>query len=94
VWSASFRYIKEFGFGQRIVFDVGWFTLMDDFTVRISAQANSLSSDFGKLGEYKFLRALSSRAIRVFLPSEKRIYPHPNAIRWHRQNIFYDENGI
>jgi 5-methylcytosine-specific restriction endonuclease McrA len=75
-------------------FDVGWFTLLDDFTVLTSTRANSLPSGFGKLGEYEFLRALSSRSSKVFLPNKKEIHPHPNAVRWHRENIFFAENRI
>jgi hypothetical protein len=70
-------------------FDVGWFTLRDDYTINVSSKVHSLPSDFGVLGDYEFIRAISSRHTRIFLPSRSELYPHHNAIRWHRQNIFH-----
>ncbi|MFH1613974.1 MAG: HNH endonuclease [Planctomycetota bacterium] len=70
-------------------FDVGWFTLQDDYTINVSSKVHSLPSDFGILGNYEFIRVISSRHMRIFLPSRRELYPHHNAIRWHRQNIFH-----
>lgn len=70
-------------------FDVGWFTLQDDFKIQVSKQANSLFSEYGKMGNYDFIRGLLEKNYRIFLPSKNENYPHPNAIRWHRENIFY-----
>jgi len=69
-------------------FDVGWFTLQDDYTVDVSSKVNSLPPDFGRVGDYEFIRAISSKRTRIFLPSRSVLYPHHNAIRWHRKNIF------
>jgi len=70
-------------------FDVGWFTLREDFWVEVSSQIDTLPPDFGRLGNYEILRGLSNGSTRIFLPPKKEIYPHQNAILWHRQNIFY-----
>lgn len=70
-------------------FDAGWFTLQDDFTIQVSMQVNSLPSDYGRIGDYEFVRALSDKNIRILLPSRSANYPHHNAIHWHRENIFY-----
>lgn len=70
-------------------FDVGWLTLHDDYTIQVSSQVHSLPSDFGRLGNYEFLRAFSTKKTRIFLPGRHEIHPHQNAIRWHRQNIFH-----
>lgn len=70
-------------------FDVGWLTLHNDYTIQVSSQVHSLPLDFGRLGNYEFLRALSTKKTRIFLPGRSEIHPHPNAIRWHRQNIFH-----
>lgn len=70
-------------------FDVGWLTLLDDYTIQVSSQVHSLPSDFGRLGDYEFLRALSIKSSRILLPKRSEIHPHHNAIRWHRQNIFH-----
>ncbi|MBI5099117.1 MAG: HNH endonuclease [Nitrospirae bacterium] len=70
-------------------FDVGWFTLLDDYTINVSSQVYSLPSDFGKLGDYEFIRVLSRKSTRIHLPGKSEIHPHHNAVRWHRQNIFH-----
>jgi predicted restriction endonuclease len=50
-------------------FDVGWFSLLDDYKITVSSKLYDLPSE-----------------IRV--PSRRRVYPHINSIRWHRQFIF------
>ncbi|MGA2092922.1 MAG: HNH endonuclease [Sedimentisphaerales bacterium] len=70
-------------------FDVGWFTLQDDYTINVSSKVYSLPSDYGKIGDYEFIRAISSKSIKILLPKKSELYPHQNAIRWHRQNIFH-----
>ena len=72
-------------------FDVGWFTLMDDFKIQVSSQLACLPADFGKAGSYEFMRPLAAGSSRISLPARDAIYPHQNAIRWHRQNIFYQQ---
>jgi putative restriction endonuclease len=37
-------------------FDVGWFTLEDNFKIIVSRKIKDLSADFGKLGNYDFMR--------------------------------------
>lgn len=70
-------------------FDVGWFTLQDDYTIDVSPKVHSLPSGFGKMGDYEFIRAISNKQTRIILPNRSALYPHHNAIRWHRQNIFH-----
>lgn len=70
-------------------FDVGWFTLLDHYAIQVSSQVNSLPSDFGRLGDYEFIRSLSRKSMKILLPNRSELYPYHNAIRWHRQNIFY-----
>jgi len=71
-------------------FDVGWFTLMDNLTILASKRIIELPTDFGNLWDYNFMkRLLSNENLLIFLPEKKEIHPHPNAIRWHRMNIFY-----
>jgi len=69
-------------------FDVGWFTLEEDFRVLASRKIENLSVEFGKLENYDFMRQLSKENLRISLPNEPDIYPHPNAIKWHRENVF------
>lgn len=70
-------------------FDVGWFTLEDNFEILASRKTKDLPTDFGKLGNYDFIRQLAKEKSRIYLPKEQDIHPHSNAIRWHRENIFY-----
>jgi len=69
-------------------FDVGWFTLEDNFKILASRKIRDLSADFGRLGDYDFMGQLSKENLIISLPKEQDIYPHPNAIKWHRENIF------
>jgi len=70
-------------------FDVGWFSLEDNFKLLASRKIQDFSADFGKMGNYYFLRQLSKENLIIFLPKKQEIHPHPNAIKWHRENIFY-----
>jgi hypothetical protein len=70
-------------------FDVGWFALRDDYKVQISSKISQLPSDFGRVGDYEFVRSLTKNGARVGLPRKHDTYPHINSIRWHRQFVFY-----
>ena len=70
-------------------FDVGWFTLEDNFKILASRKIKDLPADLGKLENYDFMGQLSKENLVISLPKEKDIYPHSNAIKWHRENIFY-----
>ena len=69
-------------------FDVGWFTLSQDYRIEVSSRVGSLPSDQGWLGKFEVIRALESSKSRILLPAREDIYPHPSAIAWHRQNVF------
>ena len=75
-------------------FDVGWFTLSDDYRIQVSEQINILPKDFGRMGRYEILRGLNNNNKRIFLPSKEEIFPHQNSIRWHRENIFHAEEKL
>jgi hypothetical protein len=70
-------------------FDVGWFTLLDDYKIQVSKQADKLPLDFGKFGEYELIKIMMNSNSRIYLPGREEIYPHTTAIRWHRENIFF-----
>ncbi|MCE7925144.1 MAG: hypothetical protein DYG98_18985 [Haliscomenobacteraceae bacterium CHB4] len=69
-------------------FDVGWFTLQNDFEIQVSSKINSIPLDFGKIGGYDFIRSFSNERYKILLPLRKENYPHYNAISWHRENKF------
>jgi len=70
-------------------FDTGWFTLGDDLKIQTSSMINKLPLDYGRMGDYDFLRLYSIKNQEIFLPLNQEIYPHRNALTWHRENIFY-----
>jgi hypothetical protein len=70
-------------------FDAGWFTLKDDYSILISSQVHSLPSDYGRMGDYDFIRIFSNENFKIFLPKREEICPHQSAISWHRENKFY-----
>jgi hypothetical protein len=70
-------------------FDVGWFTLTDDYSIKVSSKLNSLPSDFGLMGDFDFAKQLANKNSKIFLPSIKDLFPHHTSIHWHRQNIFF-----
>jgi hypothetical protein len=69
-------------------FDVGWFALLDNYKIQVSSKLSQLPSDFGRAGEYEFVRSLTKSGARVRLPTKHEICPHINSIRWHRQFVF------
>src|SRR3972149_8741311 len=70
-------------------FDVGWFTLFDDYKILISSKINNLTTDLGKFGETHFLMDFYNDKSKILLPFKEEIYPHKNSLNWHRQNIFH-----
>lgn len=67
-------------------FDVGWFTVLDDYTIEASQQAYGVASTFGS---DRFFSMLTNKSAIISLPGRSEINPHPNALRWHRQNVFH-----
>lgn len=71
-------------------FDVGWFTIFDDYTIRVSSRLYSLPAEFGRMGNHELLKELSINTSKILLPKITEVFPHHNAMSWHRQNIFYE----
>lgn len=69
-------------------FDVGWFSLYNDYTIVVSPEADNLKDEFGKFGNYEFIKSLTQSIAKISLPFHENIYPHVNSIEWHRENIF------
>lgn len=70
-------------------FDVGWFALENDFTIRVSRGSQLLPHDYGRMGDYDFIRIFSIKNSKAFLPAREENYPHHNSIAWHRENRFH-----
>ena len=71
-------------------FDVGWFTIKDNFQVKVSSKIHSLPAEYGKIGKHDVFRSLLDNSAKLLLPIKSNIYPHQNSIRWHREHIFHD----
>ncbi|HMD53554.1 MAG TPA: HNH endonuclease, partial [Phycisphaerae bacterium] len=46
-------------------FDIGWFTLLDDYRIQASPQLSHLPMDFGKVEGYDFLRAFANKSEEI-----------------------------
>ncbi len=69
-------------------FDVAWFSIFDNYSIIVSPEANNLRDEFGKLGNYDLVKALTKSVSKIALPSYENVYPHLNSIKWHRENVF------
>jgi putative restriction endonuclease len=69
-------------------FDVGWFSLLDNYTICVSSKLSRLPSDFGHMADHELIGALAKSSNRIYLPSKRQVYPHSNSLRWHRQFVF------
>jgi hypothetical protein len=70
-------------------FDVGWFALLDDYTICLSPKLSRLPADFGRTGRYELIRSLARRSSQIRLPTRRQFYPHENSLRWHREFVFH-----
>lgn len=70
-------------------FDAGWFTLEENFRILASRKIKDLPADFGRFGSFDFMKQLAKEDQKISLPKNERTYPHPNSIKWHRENIYY-----
>ena len=68
-------------------FDVGFFGILDDYSIVGSNKISELLPEFGKMGTYDFANQLLNGNLQLCLPENKNNYPHLNSLRWHRENI-------
>lgn len=69
-------------------FDVGWFTLRNDFTIEVNEKIHKIQTDYGFMDKFDILRQSIKSDQLIRLPIKSTIYPHENSIAWHRNNIF------
>ncbi|MHB1769057.1 MAG: HNH endonuclease [Phycisphaerae bacterium] len=69
-------------------FDVGWFTILEDYQVQVSERINSLPPEYGIIGNYEFIRTLARNPTKLSLPNREGVHPDHEAVRWHRQHVF------
>lgn len=71
------------------IFDIGWFTIREDFRIIASSKIQSLPQDYGKMFDYDVIRRLTNENFMLLLPNNTNHYPHASAIKWHQKNIFF-----
>jgi HNH endonuclease len=54
-------------------FDVGWFTLLDDFKILASSRLSRVPDDFGRMGGYQLIRALAKLHAEIHLPNRRQV---------------------
>jgi len=69
-------------------FDVGWFTIKNNFEIVLSSKADYLPSAYAKLDGNDCLKRYDVKS-KILLPKSKHSYPHPNALSWHQKNKFH-----
>jgi hypothetical protein len=74
-------------------FDVGWFTLRDDFTIEVNDKIQNIPQEHGHIGDFDILRQSLKPNQPIILPEKSSIFPHENSISWHRNNIFTNKIG-
>lgn len=70
------------------LFDVGWFTLRNDYTIEVNKKIIDVPLVYSFMGNVDVLRQLLNSNAQIRLPKNNSIFPHENSISWHRDNIF------
>ena len=70
-------------------FDVGWFSIQNDFQVIVSSKIEKLPKDYGNLHGYSFVEQFTNKNLVLSLPKNNNNHPDVAAIKWHRENVLY-----
>jgi HNH endonuclease len=64
-------------------FDVGWFAVLDNYKIRVSSKLSRLPSNFGRVGDYELIRALTkSSATQATSLSAHQLSPLASPVRF------------
>lgn len=69
-------------------FDVGWLSVTPRFLIDVSSRASFLSKEFAQIDSANLIQMFRNKKTRMLLPVAKDLFPHENAIAWHRSNRF------
>ena len=69
-------------------FDVGWFSLTNDYRIEMSSKIDELPSNHGKIDSYDFFRQNLIQNKTILLPNNKQLFPHEKSLEWHRKYVF------
>lgn len=70
-------------------FDAGWFTIDNKFRILPSSKIETLSKYFSNPSNYEFVKQISDGRFKLTLPKNKNHHPHPIAIKWHNEHVFF-----
>lgn len=70
-------------------FDVGWFSLTNEFKIIVSSGYYKMPDEFGRTGNYEFFKNHLVPQKSIFLPTNEALYPHKHALEWHRNNVLH-----
>ena len=71
-------------------FDVGWFSLSNNYRIIVSSHIENLSCDFGIIGNMEVFRKSFGSNKAILLPQKKSFCPHESSIEWHRNHVFFN----
>lgn len=73
-------------------FDVGWLSLLDDFTIQVSPRIHFLAPARGEGIDTNFIRFYLTKKVPMRLPANKNLHPHQAALMWHREHVFFNQS--
>ncbi len=68
-------------------FDVGWFSFDNDLHIISSRSLSRLTNDMGKIWNFDIMSQLNNPQTKIYLPTNKTLWPDPRAIEWHRKDV-------
>jgi hypothetical protein len=70
-------------------FDVGWFSISNNYQILISSHLNNIPQNFGNIGKFEFFKDSLKSKKEISLPDKYSFRPHESSLMWHREHIFY-----
>jgi hypothetical protein len=70
-------------------FDVGWFSLSNNYRLLISSHLGNIPQNFGLIGKNDIFKDSLESKKKISLPDRYSFRPHENSLKWHREHIFY-----
>ena len=68
-------------------FDTGWFSILDDYSIKLSSKIRILNKNYGKIFNTELIRGIEKS--QLYLPENKDNYPHKSALLWHKEKVLY-----
>ena len=69
-------------------FDVGWFSISNNYQILISSHLNNIPQNFGNVGKFEFFKDSLKLKKEISLPDKYSFRPHESSLMWHREYVF------